>query len=240
MKKRDNYSLRSQAIRPFKAMTVLARANQLETEGRSVIHLEVGQPDFPVLEPIVSAASAAISQNKAGYSDANGLPALRLKIAQYYADYYGLNIDERRIIITAGASGALALAAALLTDPGDGWLLTDPGYPSNRTFIEAFSGVPQFCPVGPETRFQLSAAQAAECWQASTKNLLLASPANPTGTSLDQQNLADLAGLVASRGGHLVSDEIYQGLEYGSTSRLSALSVDHQAFVINSFSKFLG
>jgi aspartate/methionine/tyrosine aminotransferase len=240
MNKRHNYSLRSQAIRPFKAMTVLARANQLETEGRSVIHLEVGQPDFPVLEPIVSAASAAISQNKAGYSDANGLPALRLKIAQYYADYYGLNIDERRIIITAGASGALALVAALLTDPGDGWLLTDPGYPSNRTFIEAFSGVPQFCPVGPETRFQLSAAQAAECWQASTKNLLLASPANPTGTSLDQQNLADLAGLVASRGGHLVSDEIYQGLEYGSTSRLSALSVDHQAFVINSFSKFFG
>lgn len=93
MNKRHDYSLRSQAIRPFKAMTVLARANQLETEGRSVIHLEVGQPDFPVLEPIVSAASAAISQNKAGYSDANGLPALRLKIAQYYADYYGLNID---------------------------------------------------------------------------------------------------------------------------------------------------
>lgn len=119
-------------------MAVLAKANQLAAEGRSIIHLEVGQPDFKVAEPIRRAAIKAISAHQTGYSDANGLPALRLKISDYYARYYGLNIDEHRVILTAGASGALALVVALLTDPGDGWLLSDPSYPSNRYFIEAF------------------------------------------------------------------------------------------------------
>jgi len=221
-------------------MAVLAKANQLAAEGRSIIHLEVGQPDFKVAEPIRRAAIKAISAHQTGYSDANGLPALRLKISDYYARYYGLNIDEHRVILTAGASGALALVVALLTDPGDGWLLSDPSYPSNRYFIEAFSGVPQVCNVGPETRFQPSADAIRQAWQPSTRSLLLGSPANPTGTSLQAPALTELAEVVADRQGFLVSDEIYQGLEYGPEARVSALSAHDDAFVVNSFSKYFG
>src|SRR5210317_405459 len=162
---RRPFSKRSQAIPAFKAMAILAKANQLAQSGRDIIHLEVGQPDFPVAEAIRAAGIEAIRAGQTGYSDANGLPALRAQISEHYRCVYGLEIEERRIILTAGASGALALVVALLTDPGDGWLLTDPGYPSNRRFVEAFSGIAQPCAVGPKERFQFSAKTVANAWQ---------------------------------------------------------------------------
>ncbi|MEZ7965514.1 MAG: aminotransferase class I/II-fold pyridoxal phosphate-dependent enzyme [Pseudomonadales bacterium] len=237
---RRPFSQRSQAIPAFKAMAILAKANEMALNGRDIIHLEVGQPDFPVAEAIRTAGIDAIRAGQTGYSDANGLPALRAKISDHYQSVYGLNIAERRIILTAGASGALALVVALLTDPGDGWLLTDPGYPSNRRFIEAFSGIAQTLAVGPNERFQLSASLVAKAWQSNTVSLLLGSPANPTGTSLSRIELQALAGVVEEKNGFLVSDEIYQGLEYGPVKRVSALSVTNDAFVINSFSKYFG
>lgn len=237
---RRPFSKRSQAIPAFKAMAILAKANQMALGGRDIIHLEVGQPDFPVAEAIRAAGIEAIRAGQTGYSDANGLPALRAQISEHYRCVYGLDIQERRIILTAGASGALALVVALLTDPGDGWLLTDPGYPSNRRFVEAFSGIAQPCAVGPKERFQFSAKTVANAWQTNTVSLLLASPGNPTGTSLSSSALKAVAKVVEEKNGFLISDEIYQGLEYGPTKRISALSVTNDAFVVNSFSKYFG
>jgi aspartate/methionine/tyrosine aminotransferase len=233
------YSARSRAIEPFHVMALLARANELQAAGHDVIHLEIGEPDFTTAEPIIKAGQAALAAGKTRYTAARGLPELREAIAGFYAQRYGVHVDPGRILITPGGSGALLLAASLLVDPGKHWLLADPGYPCNRHFLRLVEGAAQLVPVGPEVRYQLTADLVAQHWNEDSVGALVASPANPTGTLLHRDELAALAASLKARDGHLVVDEIYHGLTYG-TEASTVLEVDDDAFVLNSFSKYFG
>ena len=233
------YSARSRAIEPFHVMALLQRANELQTAGHDVIHLEIGEPDFDTAEPIIQAGHAALAAGHTRYTAARGLPALREAIAGFYASRYGIAINPERIMITPGVSGALLLASALLVDPGKRWLLADPGYPCNRHFLRFVEAQAQLVPVGPEVNYQLTADLVAQHWQANSVGALVASPANPTGTVLSRAELAALSAALKQRGGHLVVDEIYHGLTYGMDAP-SVLEVDNEAFVLNSFSKYFG
>ncbi|KRG83755.1 aminotransferase [Stenotrophomonas daejeonensis] len=233
------YSRRSREIAPFHVMSLLARANALEQAGFDVIHLEIGEPDFTTAAPIVCAGQAALAAGHTRYTAARGLPALRQAIAGFYRDRYRLDIDPERILVTPGGSGALLLASSLLVDPGKHWLLADPGYPCNRHFLRLVEGAAQLVPVGPDSGYQLTPAAVAAYWNADSVGALLASPANPTGTTLARAELAALSQAVRARGGHLVVDEIYHGLTYGLDAP-SVLEVDDGAFVLNSFSKYFG
>ncbi|TIC82127.1 aminotransferase class I/II-fold pyridoxal phosphate-dependent enzyme [Crenobacter intestini] len=222
-------------IAPFEVMAILERARALEAAGRDVIHLEIGEPDFPTPQPIIDAAQAALCAGQTFYTPAQGLPALREAIA---ADYrrQGVELDPARVIVTPGASGALLIALSLLVSPGDGVLLADPTYPCNRHFVHLLGGDVQSVAVGPATRYQLDAALAREAWREHTRALMVATPANPTGTSLDAAEVAALGALCKERGAGLIVDEIYQGLSYDGAP-VSALAVAPDALVINSFSK---
>ncbi|ARU87423.1 pyridoxal phosphate-dependent aminotransferase [Pseudomonas sp. M30-35] len=233
------YSARSRAIEPFHVMALLARANQLQAEGHDVIHLEIGEPDFTTAAPIVAAGQAALAAGHTRYTPARGIPQLREAISAFYAQRYRLNIDPQRILITPGGSGALLLTSSLLVDPGKHWLLADPGYPCNRHFLRLIEGAAQLVPVGPDVRYQLTPELVARHWDSSSVGALVASPANPTGTILQREELAGLSQAVKQRGGHLVVDEIYHGLTYG-VEAASVLEVDDDAFVLNSFSKYFG
>jgi aspartate/methionine/tyrosine aminotransferase len=173
------------------------------------------------------------------YTAALGLPQLREAIAAHSAERHGIDISPERIIVTAGASGALLLALGVLVNPGDEWLLPDPGYPCNRNFVRLLEGIPVALPVTPASNYQPTPAQLAAAWTPRTRGLLVASPANPTGTLLDSDTMAALASVVAKRGGTLLADEIYHGLTYGIDAQ-TALAVNDDIFVINSFSKYFG
>ncbi len=233
------YSRRSQEIAPFHVMSLLARANALEQQGHDVIHLEIGEPDFTTAEPIIRAGQAALAAGHTRYTAARGLPALRQAISGFYGQRYGLDIDPERILVTPGGSGALLLASSLLVDPDKHWLLADPGYPCNRHFLRLVEGAAQLVPVGPDSGYQLTPESIAAHWNAGSVGALVASPANPTGTTLDAGQLAGLSTALKQRGGHLVVDEIYHGLTYGFDAP-SVLEVDDEAFVLNSFSKYFG
>ena len=230
---------RMREIAPFHVMELMARAAALEAAGRSVIHLEVGEPDFPTAAPILEAANRFLAGGHVHYTAALGLPRLREAIAEHYAERHGIVIAPERVVVTAGASGALLLALGILVSPGDEWLLPDPGYPCNRHFVRLYEGSPVPLPVAPASNYQPSAAQVAAAWSARTRGLMVASPANPTGTMLDLQGIADLFAVVAARGGTLVVDEIYHGLTYGLDAT-TALAASDEIFVINSFSKYFG
>lgn len=233
---------RAQRIAPFHVMALLGQAQDLEKQGVDVIHLEVGEPDFPTPTPIVAAGQAALEARLTRYTPAGGLPALREAIASYYAEQFAVCLDARQIVITPGASGALGLATELLFNPGDGVLLADPGYPCNRYFLERLGVQPQWIPTTAAMDFQLSADSVATHWQPHTRGALVASPSNPTGTVLEPPQLADLYREVVKRDGVLLVDEIYQGINYDS-SPCTALSVSahpDQLLVINSFSKYFG
>ncbi len=235
----QSYSARSRAIEPFHVMALLARANQLQADGHDVIHLEIGEPDFTTAAPIVAAWQAALADGYTRYTAARGLPALREAISSFYGQRYGLDIDPQRILITPGGSGALLLASSLLVDPGKHWLLADPGYPCNRHFLRLVEGAAQLVPVGPDVRYQLTPELVERYWDQDSVGALVASPANPTGTLLSRDELGGLSQALKARGGHLVVDEIYHGLTYG-TDAASVLEVDDEAFVLNSFSKYFG
>ena len=224
-------------VAPFYVMEVVKKADELAASGRSIIHLSIGEPDFPTPEPVQRAACAAITAGRTGYTAALGLPALREAIAADYARRFGVEVDAGRIVVTAGASAALALALAALIDAEREILLPDPSYPCNRNFAAAFGARVRLLPCGPENAFQPTASQVAAAWNDRTAALLLASPANPTGTSVSRALLADVAGIVHARDGALLVDEIYHGLVYGHPA-WTALSVVPQAIVLNSFSKY--
>ncbi len=224
-------------IEPFHVVELLTRARQLEAEGRDIIHMEVGEPDFPTPEPIVRAAEAAISQGKTLYTQALGLPELRAAISAFYQERYGVAVPACRIAITNGASGALNLAFAALANPDDEWLLADPGYPCNRHILRTYEGKPVALPVGPESNFQPTAAQVDAAWSARTSGLLVASPANPTGTLLTAEEISALAGVCRRLQGHFLVDEIYHGLTYEEDAPTACAAGD-DIWVINSFSKY--
>ncbi|WP_281983519.1 pyridoxal phosphate-dependent aminotransferase [Azonexus hydrophilus] len=224
-------------IEPFHVVELFTRAHQLQAEGRDIIHMEVGEPDFPTPEPIAQAAINAIAIGKTMYTQAFGLSELRQAISDFYRQRYGVDVPARRIAVTNGASGALNLAFACLTNPGDEWLLADPGYPCNRHILRTYEGRPQAIAVGPESNFQPTPAQVATAWNENTAGLLVASPANPTGTLLTLPEIAALAEVCRARNGHFMVDEIYHGLTY-ETDGPTACTAGDDIWVINSFSKY--
>jgi len=230
---------RMSGIAPFYVMDLMARAQALEAAGKSIIHLEVGEPDFATADPIIDAAQTFLQGRHVHYTPALGLTELREAISGFYQQRYGLDISPARIVITAGASGALLLALGVVVSPGDEWLLPDPGYPCNRHIVRLLEGTPIPLPVGAETDYQPNASMVAAVWGPRTRGMIVASPANPTGTLLPAAAMADIAGLVKRYGGSFLVDEIYHGLTYGEDPQ-SALAISDELFVINSFSKYFG
>ncbi|MEK6663634.1 MAG: pyridoxal phosphate-dependent aminotransferase [Pseudomonadota bacterium] len=232
-------SARALEIEPFRVMDILAQARALEAQGRDIVHMEIGEPDFPTPAPIITAGIEALKAGHTHYTPALGLPQLREAIAAFYATRYGVTISPSRVVVTPGSSGALLLALAVLLNPDDEVLLTDPGYPCNRHFARFVEARAVALPVTAATQFQPTADMIAEHWSARTRAAMLATPANPTGTLLTLDQLRPIHQAVAARGGTLVVDEIYHGLTYGCQAE-TALALGDDVFVINSFSKFFG
>ncbi|MEZ5650099.1 MAG: pyridoxal phosphate-dependent aminotransferase [Burkholderiaceae bacterium] len=231
------FARRCDHIDPFLVMELVKKAAALEEDGHPIIHLSIGEPDFTAPEPVLRALKRATDAGRTQYSDAAGISALRRAIAADYHRHFGLDIDPSRVLITAGASGALTLACAALVNPGDGVLMSDPGYPCNRHFVAAFDGQAQTVPTGPAERFQLSAELVAAHWRANTRGVLISTPSNPTGTSMRTDALASIIADVRARAGFTIVDEIYIGLSYGHAPE-SALALADDIIVANSFSKY--
>ncbi|HSC97241.1 MAG TPA: pyridoxal phosphate-dependent aminotransferase [Burkholderiales bacterium] len=228
---------RTAEIEPFHVMALLARARELEAQGRSIIHMEIGEPDFPTPGPIIRAGIKALEKGELFYTPTPGLPQLREAIAGYYRTRYGVALSPARILVTTGASAALMLACAALIDPGDEVLLADPGYPANRHFVRVVEGVPRAVPVDAASGYQLAPAHFEQHWGPRTVAALVASPSNPTGTLVSTERLARMAEIARARGGVLIVDEIYHGLVYEGEYTTAAAFAD-DVFVINSFSKY--
>ena len=229
------------AIEPFHVMEVQTAARALEAAGRTVVHMEIGEPDFPTPAPVLAAAQRAIATGDIYYTSALGLPTLREAIARHYAEHLGVAIPPDRVIVTAGSSAALLLVMALLVDRDHEILMSDPGYPCNRHFVRVFEGEPVGVPVGPDTRYQLSAALIERAWSERTRGVLIASPSNPTGTQVPPDELRSIAASVARLGGRFIVDEIYLGLTYdGEPQSALAIARAHadDLFVVSSFSKY--
>ncbi|QJR16181.1 pyridoxal phosphate-dependent aminotransferase [Usitatibacter palustris] len=224
-------------IAPFEVMEIQKLARKLEAEGRDIIHLEIGEPDFRTPQPVVDAAKRALDEQPMRYTSAMGLQALRKAIAQFYADRYGVEISYRRIAVTAGSSAALLLAFGVVLDAGDEVLLADPSYPCNRHFMRTLGGVPKLIPVGTDTQYQLTADLVSRNWGERTRMAMVASPSNPTGTLVAPEEVARMTAAVREKSGTLLMDEIYHGLTYGVDAR-TALECGDDIFVINSFSKY--
>jgi len=224
-------------IEPFHVMALLARASELEAQGRSIIHMEIGEPDFPTPEPICRAGTRVIEKGELFYTPALGLPQLRKAIAGYYRSRYGVELSPARIVVTTGASGALLLACAVLVGPGDEVLLADPGYPANRHFVRLMEGVPRAVPVAAADGYQLAPQHLERHWGPRSVAALVASPSNPTGTLISTERLSAMADFAGERGGTLIVDEIYHGLVYEG-EYTTALAHSDDVFVVNSFSKY--
>ena len=225
-----------------KAAAEIARLPECDPAqgGTPMIYLNIGEPDFTAPPAVQAAAEAAIRAGRTQYTDANGLPALREALSGWYRQRFGLDIAPERFVITAGASGALQLASLALFEPGDEVLMPDPAYPCNRHFVAAAGATAVSLPAGPEQRFQLDARMVAEHWTPATRGVLLASPSNPTGTSIAPDELAAIVREVRQRGGVTVVDEIYLGLSYDERYGHSALALGEDIISINSFSKYFG
>ncbi len=212
--------------------------------GEPMIFLNIGEPDFGAAPPVREAAERCLRDGRTQYTQATGLDALRERIAAWYGTRFGLAIEPHCVVVTAGASAALQLACLALFEPGDEVLMPDPSYPCNRHFVAAAGAHPRLLPTGPQTRFQLDGDAVRRAWTASTRGVLLASPSNPTGTSIAPEVLADIATSVAERGGVTLVDEIYLGLGYEARYGTSALGLGGAARAtivsINSFSKYFG
>ena len=233
-------------IEPFYVMECAKAAAQIARSpacaDSPMIFLNIGEPDFTAPGPVQRAAERAVAQGRTQYTDATGLPALRERISQWYGQRHGLDIAPGRIVVTAGASAALQLACLALVDRGDEVLLPDPSYPCNRHFVAAAEGVPVLLPASAEQRFQLSAAGVQMAWGPRTRGVLLASPSNPTGTSIAADEMGRIVRTVRERGGFTVVDEIYLGLSFDERFSHSALAhgvgQGDDVISINSFSKY--
>jgi aspartate/methionine/tyrosine aminotransferase len=224
-------------IAPFHVVVLVTRAKELEAQGRSIVNMVIGEPDFATPQPIVEAGVAALRQNQIRYSPSLGTVALRQALAGWYRDRYGVQVPAVRIGVTSGSSGALLLTMGVLLSPGDQVLMPDPAYPCNRHFVRAMEGQAVGVPVGPDTKYQLTAELVERNWTPRTVAVMVASPSNPTGTLISLSELARIAEVTRLKGGRLIVDEIYHGLTYGCKAQ-SVLEVTQDAFVINSFSKY--
>ena len=230
---------RMEAFSPFYVMELLQRAKELEAQGKDIIHMEIGEPDFPTPAGVVEAAVKHIQTGRVKYTAAAGLLALREKISEYYLTKYKVVIPAERIFITPGASGAFLLALGVSLNPDDEVLMADPCYPCNHNFVRLMDGKTKFIKVDAKTDYQLSAQLINNNWSKRIKGVLIASPANPTGTLIPELELEQIITQVNNAGGCFYSDEIYHGLDYGKKAR-SALEFSDEVFVINSFSRYFG
>jgi aspartate/methionine/tyrosine aminotransferase len=237
---------RLEHIEPFYVMELAKEAGRIAASaecdpargGEPMIFLNIGEPDFGAPAPVRAAAERCRRAGSTQYTQATGLPALRERIAGWYGTRFGLDIDPTRIVVTAGASGALQLACLALFEPGDEVLMPDPSYPCNRHFVAAAGAAARLLPAGPEARFQLDADSVRAAWNEHTRGVLLASPSNPTGTSIAPPVLREIAHAVRERGGVTIVDEIYLGLGYDERFAGSALAFGDDIVSINSFSKY--
>lgn len=229
-----NLSKRS-AVAPFIAMDVFSEANRLEREGRRIIHMEVGEPGAPTPARVREAAAAALADGRIGYTEALGLPTLRRRIARHYGERYGIDVPESRIAVTTGSSGAFNLAFLALFDPGDRVGLPAPGYPAYRNILTALGLDVIEIPCGPETRWQPTPDLIAAAGPLA--GLVVASPANPSGTMMTREGVEALVDHCREAGIALVMDEIYHGLVYEGRET-SALEFSDDVVVVNSFSKY--
>jgi aspartate/methionine/tyrosine aminotransferase len=236
------YSQRAQAITPFIAMAVSEKASLLEAQGKHVVRLNIGEPDFGAPPDVLLAMQDFASNEPLPYTSALGLPELRAAIANFYQTTFQIELDPNRIVVTAGASAALLLLSAAFVDEGDTVIMADPSYPCNKQFIKSFGGKVQLVPTQADSRFQLNMALLEQHWQLGTRGLMLATPSNPTGTSIAADDLAAMCQFARSKGAWRIVDEIYLNLHHGEADSkpMSALSFDDEAFVISSFSKYFG
>jgi aspartate/methionine/tyrosine aminotransferase len=232
-------SARAGAIAPFRVVEVMEKAWRREREGHRVVRLVAGEPDFGTPAPVVEAAAAFARSGRVHYTPALGVPALREAISHYYASRFGVAVPPERIAVTTGASGALVLALAVTVDPGARVLLTDPGYPCNRSFVRLFEGAVAPVPVEAATGYQLTAGLVAAHWDERVAGVVVATPSNPTGTICPPAELAAICAEVADRGGVAIVDEIYGELVYDAPPS-TVLSTTDDVFVVNSFSKTFG
>ena len=239
-------SSRLEAIQPFYVMEMAkaaaARAASPACDpaqgGSPMIFLNIGEPAFPAPDRVREAAAALLRSSPTPYTAATGLPALRRAISGWYAARFGLQVDPARIVVTAGASAALQLVTLALFEPGDEVLMPDPSYPCNRNFVAATGAVARLVPTTAAQRFQLDAASVCANWQPHTRGVLLASPSNPTGTSIEPQELAAIVQAVRDRAGVTIVDEIYLPLSYDARYCGSALGLGEDIVSVNSFSKY--
>ena len=233
---------RAQRIEPFfvmemaKAASALAR--QVADSSTPMVFLNIGEPDFTAPPLVQEAGERALRAGTTQYTQATGLPELRERISHWYQTRFGLQVPASRIVVTAGASAALQLACLALIEAGDEVLMPDPSYPCNRHFVSAADGRAVLLPTTAAERFQLSAAKVEAAWGPKTRGVLLASPSNPTGTSIDPDELRRIHGVVSQRGGVTLVDEIYLGLSFEARFGHSALAIDDDIISINSFSKY--
>ncbi len=237
---------RLEQIEPFYVMECAKTAVQIARSpecdpalgGEPMIFLNIGEPDFSAAPAVVQAAEACMRRGQTQYTQATGLPELRERIARWYGTHFGLDIDADRIVVTAGASAALQLACLALFEAGDEVLMPDPSYPCNRHFVAAAGARARLLPTTPAARFQLDAAGVCAHWNEHTRGVLLASPSNPTGTSIARSEMAAIVEAVRARGGVTLVDEIYLALSYDEAFGHSALEHGDDVISINSFSKY--
>jgi aspartate/methionine/tyrosine aminotransferase len=236
-------SNRAQRIEPFYVMEVAKSArllgDKLLNTERPMLYLNVGEPDFTAPPLVQEAAIEAVKAGNTQYTQASGMPELRERISHWYKQRFNVDVPASRIVLTAGASAALQLACLALINSGDEILMPDPSYPCNRQFVSAADGVPVMIPTTAAERFQLSAAKVEAAWQhGKTRGVLLASPSNPTGTSIHPDEMRRIHSFVQKQGGITLIDEIYLGLSHDDTYGQTALALDDQVISINSFSKY--
>jgi aspartate/methionine/tyrosine aminotransferase len=226
------------AIAPFIVMDIMAEAARIEAAGGRVVHLEVGQPAAPAPATARAAAARCLEEGRIGYTTALGIPSLRGRIARYYAETFGFDLSPERIVVTTGSSGAFVLAFLALFQPGDRVAIANPGYPPYRQILKALGCEPVLIETGPETRWAITPETLlAEHARSPLAGVLVASPANPTGTMMTAEALAALIAAAEDAGIRFVSDEIYHGLDYAFPAATAA-AVSERATVINSFSKY--
>ena len=235
-------SQRAQRIEPFYVMEVAKAASTMAAKvaqsDAPMVFLNIGEPDFTAPPLVQEAAARAIHNGLSHYTPATGLPELRARISAWYSSHFGVNVPASRIVVTAGASAALQLACLALIEAGDEMLMPDPSYPCNRQFVSAADGTAVLIPTTAAERFQLSADKVQAAWGHKTRGVLLASPSNPTGTSIAPDELHRIHEVVSHHGGITLVDEIYLGLSHDAQYGQTALALDDQIISINSFSKY--
>jgi len=225
------------AVDPFIVMEVMREANRREAAGEGILHLEVGQPSTPAPRLVREAAKAALDRDLIGYTDALGVPALRRAIAQHYRDFYHVAVPAERIVVTTGSSAGFLLAFLACFDPGDQVALASPGYPCYRNILQALGVGPVLLPMTAATKFQPTTDALSKLEAATLAGLIIASPSNPVGAVIGQDDQRHLAQLCRQRGWRLIADEIYHGITYEAPA-VTMAGIDDEAVIVNSFSKY--